>query len=210
MLKTKPKTHINMETKLIIALLIMVAVLIIATYLAARYKAKKYCEWNKLDFHKFWHDEVRGKVDRSSPYWMLNYKISIVVVCCVAASCVLAGCSTTHYVPVVENHTDTLYISKEKRDSIWMHDSIHIKEKGDSILIEKWHTKYIEKILHDTIIHHQTDTIPKPYEVVREVKVEKELSWWQRTKMIMGQTLLVILAGLCLFGLWKLYLRIKK
>ena len=195
-----------METKLLIAFIVLFLAVILTTYFACRHKAKKFCQFNHLDFESYWHDELRGKVDRSSPYWMLNYKISIVVVCCVAASCVLAGCSTTHYVPVVENHTDTLYISKEKRDSIWMHDSIHVKEKGDSVLIEKWHTKYIEKLVRDTLIHVQVDSVPCPYEVVKEVKVEKPISLY--TKVGIGACgffigILLMILGYAIYNMYK-------
>lgn len=91
------------------------------------------------------------------------------------------SCKQIEYVPVVENHTDTMYISKVQRDSIYLHDSTYIKEKGDTIFYEKWHTKYIEKQVHDTTYVAKHDTIPQPYEVVKEVKYTpkfvKVLAW---------------------------------
>ena len=82
-----------------------------------------------------------------------------------------SGCKQTEYIPAVEHKTDTMYISKVQRDSIYLHDSTFIKEKGDTIFFEKWHTKYIEKLTHDTTYVATHDTIPQPYEVV---KIEKE------------------------------------
>ena len=198
-----------METKLLIAFIVLFLAVILTTYFACRHKAKKFCQFNHLDFEAYWHDELRGKVDRESPCWMMRYKMLFVFVCLVGASAVLGGCSSTQYVPVIENHPDTLYVSTEKRDSIWLHDSIHVKENGDSVLIEKWHTKYIEKLVRDTLIHVQVDSVPCPYEITKEVKVEKQLTWWQHTIMFMGWTLLVIVAGYIAFGLWKLYKKIK-
>ena len=81
----------------------------------------------------------------------------------------LTGCTTTKVVTVPEVHTDTTYITQHQRDSIWLHDSISIKEKGDTIRIERWHTKYISKEVHDTLYRAKTDSIPVPYEVVKEV-----------------------------------------
>lgn len=81
----------------------------------------------------------------------------------------LTGCTTTKVVTVPEVHTDTTYITQHQRDSIWLHDSIHVIERGDTIRIERWHTKYISKEAHDTLYRTKTDSIPVPYEVVKEV-----------------------------------------
>jgi hypothetical protein len=106
----------------------------------------------------------------------------------------LVGCKTKERVVTVEKvRTDTTYITKHQRDSVWLHDSIHVTEKGDTIKIEKWHTKYVEKATHDTLYQHKTDSVPVPYPV--EKLVERELSWWQQTRMHLGEALLA-LAGI--------------
>ena len=106
----------------------------------------------------------------------------------------MAGCKTKERVVTVEKvRNDTTYIMKHQRDSVWLHDSIHVTEKGDTIRIEKWHTKYIEKATHDTLYQHKTDSVPVPYPV--EKLVERELSWWQQTRMHLGEALLA-LAGI--------------
>ena len=106
----------------------------------------------------------------------------------------LVGCKTKERVVTVETvRTDTTYITKHQRDSVWLHDSIHVTEKGDTIRIERWHTKYVEKATHDTLYQHKTDSVPVPYPV--EKLVERELSWWQQTRMHLGEALLA-LAGI--------------
>ena len=106
----------------------------------------------------------------------------------------LVGCKTKERVVTVEKvRNDTTYITKHQRDSVWLHDSIHVTEKGDTIRIEKWHTKYIEKATHDTLYQHKTDSVPVPYPV--EKLVERELTWWQQTRMHLGEALLA-LAGI--------------
>ena len=106
----------------------------------------------------------------------------------------LVGCKTKERVVTVEKvRNDTTYITKHQRDSIWLHDSIHVTEKGDTIRIERWHTKYIEKATHDTLYQATHDTIPQPYPV--EKLVERELTWWQQTRMHLGEALLA-LAGI--------------
>jgi hypothetical protein len=103
----------------------------------------------------------------------------------------MAGCKTKERVVTVEKvRNDTTYITKHQRDSVWLHDSIHVTEKGDTIRIEKWHTKYIEKATHDTLYQHKTDSVPVPYPV--EKLVERELTWWQKTRMHLGEALLAL------------------
>ena len=110
-----------------------------------------------------------------------------------AALAVLTGCKTIEYVPVtvVEHKTDSIYFTQVQRDSIWMHDSISIKEKGDTVRIEKWHTKYIEKQVHDTTYVAKHDSIPVPYEVIKEVpaklsKTDKGLMWTGLLSILAG------------------------
>ena len=108
----------------------------------------------------------------------------------------LTSCTTTRVVTVPEVHTDTTYITKHQRDSIWLRDSIHVTERGDTIRIERWHTKYIEREVHDTLYRAMHDSIPVPYEVVKEVPRQK--SWFERTMFGIGivaiMSLLVFLA----------------
>lgn len=90
------------------------------------------------------------------------------------------GCTTTRYVPIVERHTDTLRITQYQRDSVYIHDSTYIHEKGDTVFFEKWHTRWRDRILHDTIYQSKTDSIPNPY------PVPAELTKWQRLKVDWG------------------------
>ena len=96
----------------------------------------------------------------------------------------LAGCTTTRYVEVEKVHHDSIYITKLQKDSIYLHDSVWVEKSGDTILIQKWRTKYIEKQIHDTTYVAKRDTIPQPYP--QEVYIEKKLNWLQRTLMYAG------------------------
>jgi len=116
------------------------------------------------------------------------------------------GCKTKERVVTVEKvRNDTTYITKHQRDSVWLHDSIHVTEKGDTIRIERWHTKYVEKATHDTLYQATHDTIPQPYPV--EKIVERELSWWQQTRLHLANIMLWLLGiGGALFILKKKFL----
>ena len=117
-----------------------------------------------------------------------------------------ASCTTTKYVTVPEVHTDTVRITNHQTDSIFVHDSIYHMEKGDTVLIERWHTKYKEKIVYDTIYQHRVDTIPKPYPV--GVKVPRELTWWQRFRLHLGNIMLALIGASILYAAAKLYLKL--
>jgi hypothetical protein len=134
----------------------------------------------------------------------LTHSEQMVAGCCRSAAILFAiilglvicalfsSCATTKYVPVIEHHTDTLIQTNVQRDSIYVHDSIMISQQGDTVRIERWHTKYVEREVHDTTYISKIDSIPKPYPV--EVKVEKQLSWWQQTRLHLANILLWLLA----------------
>ena len=104
-----------------------------------------------------------------------------------------ASCTTTKVVTVEKVKIDTTYITKWQRDSVWLHDSTIVREKGDTVLVEKWHTKYKEKQVHDTIYKSRVDSIPVPYPV--EKLVEKELTWWQQTRLHIANIILCLLGA---------------
>ena len=111
----------------------------------------------------------------------------------------LTSCKQIEYVTVEKVRNDTTYITKHQRDSVWLHDSIMVSEKGDTIRIEKWHTKFVEREVHDTLYQATRDTIPQPYPVTEYV--EKPLGWWQKGLIWIG---IIALMGIIIFVVWKL------
>ena len=116
----------------------------------------------------------------------------------------LTGCTTTKYVPVETVRTDTLKVTKYKRDSIYIHDSTIVREKGDTMLIEKWHTRWRDRWMHDTVYQSRVDSVPKPYPV--EKRVPAELTWWQQTRLHLANILLYALLVIGIFYLGKFLL----
>lgn len=110
---------------------------------------------------------------------------------------VLTGCKQTEYVVVPEYHTDTLRVAHIVTDSVYKHDSIYIRQSGDTVLIEKWHTVWQNHTAHDTVYKSRVDTIAKPYHVIKEVPAE--LSWWQKTQMYAGDALLLLVVAVLAF-----------
>lgn len=121
----------------------------------------------------------------------------------------VCGCRTVKYVEVEKVRTDTTYVTKLQRDSIWQHDSIYLHEwlKGDTVFLEKhvWHTKVEERLQVDTFYRAIVDSVPVPYPV--EKLVEKDLTWWQKTRINVGG--FAIFAVIALLG-WKFLLPLLK
>ena len=124
---------------------------------------------------------------------------SAVVIAVLLAILLLTSCKHTEYVTIEKVRNDTTYITKHQRDSIWLHDSVMVCEKGDTVRIEKWHTKYIEKQVHDTTYVATHDTIPQPYPVTQYV--EKPLSKMEKSLIFVG---IFSLMAVIVFVVWKL------
>lgn len=112
----------------------------------------------------------------------------------------VCSCKSIEYVPVVqkETHTDSIYLTKVQKDSIWLHDSIRVEARNDTVRVDRWHTKYVERLLHDTLYLSKRDTIPVPYEVVKEVPAK--VSKMERAFMWLG--ILSLMALTLLVGRW--------
>lgn len=63
------------------------------------------------------------------------------------------------------------------KDSIFVQDSVFIRQKGDTVFKDKFKFVYKYVLLRDTMMTIKTDSIPVP------VPVEKKLTWWEQTKI---------------------------
>lgn len=124
---------------------------------------------NDYNPYKGMSDEERTKAGCLQTVGMVGAIILALLICALFGSC-----TTTKYVPVIEHKTDTVRQCLTLRDSIWLHDSISVKEKGDTVRIERWHTKYVSKEVHDTTYISKTDSVPVPYEVAKEVPRKRD------------------------------------
>lgn len=125
--------------------------------------------------------------------------------------CALLGsCKTRERIVTIETvRIDTTYITRHERDSIHEHDSTHVSEKqrGDTIFVEvnRWRTKYVERLKHDTIFIARHDTVPRPYPVIQEVPAQ--LTWWQQTLQRIGLAALAALLGWIAWMVIRIYIR---
>lgn len=124
---------------------------------------------------------------------------------CLILITALCSCRSVKYVPVETVRTDSIYINQVRRDSIYRHDSIYIRDKGDTVWVEKYKYLFVDKLRHDTLYLSRTDSIRVPY------PVEKELNRWQQMKLELGGWAfgIIITAALTIAG-WIVYKSRKK
>ena len=88
----------------------------------------------------------------------------------------LCGCRT-EYIPVESVRYDSVMIEKLMRDSVFVRDSVYLKEKGDTIYKYKDRFVYVYKNRVDTFFAEKIREIEVP------VPVERKLTWWEVVKM---------------------------
>ena len=155
--------------------------------------------WHGYDPYKGLSDEERiAAAILRIVYTCLGLLVAVLL-------CALLGsCTTTKYVPVPEYHTDTVRIVQHHRDSIYLSDSIYVSDfvRDDTVYktIERWRTKYIERMSHDTLYQSKTDSIPYPVEVVKEVPAK--LTPWQQFRLHLANILLylILIVGIIYVG----------
>jgi len=117
-----------------------------------------------------------------------------VIFCIVALMC--CACGSTKYVP--RETVKTEYREQVAVDSIVRYDSIYVKEKGDTLLMERYRYLYRDKVVHDSIYVNDTIRVSYPVEVVKAVK--GPLSGWENFEVWCGRIGLLILVAV----FWKL------
>lgn len=118
----------------------------------------------------------------------------------------LSGCKNVEYVrvPVETIRTDTAYVSNISRDSIYVRDSVILRESGDTVCITKWRYVYKDRIVRDTVFRQRVDSIPEI------VPVERELTRWEKTKQEAGGVAIGVLAAAVVACAVWLMIKIRK
>lgn len=93
------------------------------------------------------------------------------------------SCGTTKVVEVPVDRVRTEYIDRHSIDTVIKNDSIIIRDKGDTVFLEKY--KYLYRYINKTDTFIKIDTLTKTItvEVTKEVN---KLKNWQMGLMILG------------------------
>ena len=133
-------------------------------------------------------------------YWLQWLTLAMLAVMLVT----LTGCRSVKYIPVTEYRD--MYVSKTdsfiKTDSVYLHDSVTVFAKGETVYISKTRFKdrlnYIYNAKTDTIAVH--DSIPYPVKVEvekRQSALDKVFAWLGK----MAAILFVVFAVLIVYNL---------
>lgn len=120
----------------------------------------------------------------------------------------LAGCKSVQYVPVETVRTDSIYVDRYQRDSIYQRDSVFVNRwtVGDTIYQDKvvWKYVYRDKVKYDTVAILRSDTINVPY------PVECKLSKWEQLKLNVGGWAISIIIIIVLIVMGCMVYKLKK
>lgn len=98
--------------------------------------------------------------------------------------CLLSGCKSVQYVPVETVRTDSVYVDRYLRDSIYQRDSVYVNRwtAGDTVYQDKvvWKYVYRDKVKYDTVAVLRSDTVRVPY------PVERKLTRWEQFRLDVG------------------------
>lgn len=121
------------------------------------------------------------------------------------ACIMLAGCKTVRYVPVETVRTDSVYVDRWQMDSVYLRDSVYVNQwmQGDTVFVDKVVTryKYRDRWRYDTISIARVDSVRVPY------PIEKDLDWWERTRLYSFPILVAIVAVLAFIVVWLVRMR---
>lgn len=124
-------------------------------------------ERGQMDTRQLYNQKEKQKTDTIPMKQIILYSVLV---------CSLFSCSEK-IIRVPEIHTEER--TKIQTDSIYLHDSVFVMQKGDTIYISK--TRYRDRIKASTDTIKQTDSVSYPVEVIKEIHranaYERFTSW---------------------------------
>lgn len=119
----------------------------------------------------------------------------------VALAAVLCSCTRTVYTPVesVTVRTDTVFSAKVRVDSIVLHDSVAVVQRGDTVLVTRYRDRYRVREHTDTLYKSVIDSV----RVAVPYPVERTLTRWEQTKQdVGGMALGALVIAVCIAVVW--------
>lgn len=116
-------------------------------------------------------------------------------VCMVVCMVVCVGCGS-RYVPVHYYHERESV--RVERDSVHFSDTVHIAERGDTVLVEvvKWRTRY--RSATDTVV--RVDTVSIPRELMASAPAKSWTDKWWAGVVVVALSLAIGAVSLYLLG----------
>jgi len=91
-----------------------------------------------------------------------------------------------------ESRTERENKATHTTDSVYVHDSVYIREAGDTVFLTQWRVCWRERTVHDTVTERTTDTVrlTETVEVVKTVEVPEKSN---NAGWVVALTLLVLI-----------------
>lgn len=125
----------------------------------------------------------------------------------IALICMLTSCRTqVRYVPVETVRIDSVFFNSARIDSVLIHDSVSVIQRGDTVAEYRYRYIYKYKDRVDTLYINRTDSIRVPY----PVEIEKKLTVWQRTKIEVGGWAMAAVIVIILIIVGRMVYKLKK
>ena len=112
---------------------------------------------------------------------------SLITILLIAVFC---SCAPTKYIEVPVDRIKIEYRNSISVDTIYRNDSTIIREKGDTIFLEKYKYIYKVKELKDTVNITDTITVVNTVETTKEVN---KLHDWQIVLMVLGGVVIILI-----------------
>nr|DAT42573.1 MAG TPA: hypothetical protein [Caudoviricetes sp.] len=143
-------------------------------------------------------------MDKESKNELIGGLIGLVVI---ILFCLLTSCRTQiKYVPVETIRTDSVFFNSVRIDSVLIHDSISIIQRGDTVAEYRYRYIYKYKDRVDTLYINRTDSIQVSY----PVEIEKKLTLWQQTKIKFGGWAIAVIIVTILIVVGRMVYKLKK
>ena len=118
--------------------------------------------------------------------WLVICSISMLILS------MFCRCTTTKYVPVTE-YKDSVVVKTDsllKTNSVYVHDSVSVYIRGDTVFKYKYHIQYKDR----SIVRNKSDTLIVRDSIPYKVEVGKQLSNTDRYFLKIGK-----IASVCIF-----------
>lgn len=119
-------------------------------------------------------------------------KVAITIAVAMLILSMFCRCTTTKYVPITE-YKDRVVVKTDsflKTDSVYMHDSVSVYIRGDTVFKDKYQLRYKDRY----IVRNKSDTLIARDSIPYKVEIEKQLSKTDRAFLKIGK-----IASVCLF-----------
>lgn len=109
----------------------------------------------------------------------------------------------TEFIPIETVRTDSIFLAKLQKDSIYIKDSVFVRQENDTVWKEKYKQIYKYVLQRDTVFISRIDSVQVP------VPVEKKIGFWEQKKQEAGLIIIGMVITLAILLLRKWMIRIK-